>query len=457
MKILYCLRNKNIFNYQESFIENLSQNGHDVHIVFSSVQKDREANFMDPNPIERLEKLPNISFENLIAQRNIIQKLNMIFREVKNYQRYFNKSYQDNSQHSFYQERWAKYLPIFIRFIFTKVPLFKSSLMRKFTDKLFNLIEFISGSPKTHKKIIDDFGPDAIIVSPANLRYSEEIDFIKYGKKKGIYSFISVLSWDNLTTKGGFNISPDKFIAWNYTHQEELINYHDVDKENIFVSGSPFFDKWFMEKYADFKHADFNRNFNIEPEDEFVIYLGSSSNLGKYDQEVVSEILKFLDNSSLKDLIVIIKPHLTNQDYTKKFSHLKNVRVWRNDLTTDWVENQSMFKFGLNNAICSLGLNTTAMIDSVINHCPVISIIHEKNMDEPTNAAIHFKSLINSETYHIVNNINNLEQDIKSVSDNRSSFEEKRNKFISTFVRPINTEINVGEITRKEIEKLLGQ
>ena len=70
MKILYCLRNKNIFNYQESFIENLSQNGHDVHIVFSSVQKDREANFMDPNPIERLEKLPNISFENLIAQRN---------------------------------------------------------------------------------------------------------------------------------------------------------------------------------------------------------------------------------------------------------------------------------------------------------------------------------------------------------------------------------------------------
>ena len=28
-----------------------------------------------------------------------------------------------------------------------------------------------------------------------------------------------------------------------------------------------------MEKYADFKHADFNRIFNIESEDEFVIYL----------------------------------------------------------------------------------------------------------------------------------------------------------------------------------------
>jgi hypothetical protein len=457
MKILYCLRNKNIFNYQESFIENLSQNGHDIHIVFSSVQKDKEANFMDPNPIERLEKLPNISFENLIPKRNIIQKANMIFREVKNYQRYFNDSYQDSSQHSFYQERWAKYLPIFIRFIFTKVLFFKSSLTRKFTDKFFNLIELISGSPKTHKKIIIDFGPDVIIVSPANLRYSEEIDFIKYGKKKGIYSVISVLSWDNLTTKGGFNISPDKFIAWNYTHKEELINYHDVDRENILVCGSSFFDKWFMKKYEDFKQEDFDRLFNIELEDKYIIYLGSSSNLGKYDHEVISEILEFLDNSSMKDLIVIIKPHLTNQDYVNKFDHLSNVRVWKNDLTTDWVENQAMFKFGLNNAICSLGLNTTAMIDSIINHCPVISIIHEKNIDQPTNSAIHFKSLINSETYHLIDSINNLDQDINSVSEDKNSFEEKRNKFISTFIRPINAKLNVGEITRKEIEKLLDQ
>ena len=230
-----------------------------------------------------------------------------------------------------------------------------------------------------------------------------------------------------------------------------------MDKKNILVCGSPFFDKWFMEKYADFKQEDFNRLFNIELEDKFIIYLGSSSNLGKYDQEVVSEILEFLDNSSMKELIVIIKPHLTNQNYANKFDHLSNVRVWKNDLTTDWVENQAMFKFGLNNAICSLGLNTTAMIDSIINHCPVISIIHEKNIDQPTNSAIHFKSLINSETYHLIDNINNLDQDINSVSEDKNSFEEKRNRFISTFIRPINAKLNVGEITRKEIEKLLDQ
>ena len=36
MKVLYCLRNINIFNYHESIIENLSDNGHIVKIIFSN-------------------------------------------------------------------------------------------------------------------------------------------------------------------------------------------------------------------------------------------------------------------------------------------------------------------------------------------------------------------------------------------------------------------------------------
>ncbi len=454
MKILYCLRSANIFNYHESVIESLSKNGHNVHIVFSTT-----SDFMDidPNPIQRLKKLHSTTYEYLILKRSIIQKINLIIREVKSYQRYFDNSYQDNSQHSFYQERWAKYLPMYIRFIVTKISFFKFPLIRKLMHIFFNLIEFISGTPNAHKKIINDFSPDLIIGSPCNMRYSEEIDFIKYGRKKKIFSIISILSWDNLTTKGGFSISPDIFFVWNTTHEEELINYHNVDKKNIVICGSPFFDKWFIEQYDNFEEKDFIKSFNIEPNRKFIIYLGSSANLGKYDEEIIYEILKFLDNSdnsSVKDLILIIKPHLSNQDFINKFGKFNNVRVWKNDRDYDWIASQSLFKFALNNAICSLGLNTTAMIDSVINNCPVISIIHEKNIEEPTNSAIHFKTLLNLEIYHHINNINNLDLEIDFISNNNALFNEKRNRFISNFIRPINLKSSVGDITRKEIEKL---
>ena len=95
--------------------------------------------------------------------------------------------------------------------------------MIKFTNILFNFTEKVSGSPKTHKKIINDFKPDIIIGSPGNLRHSEEIEFIKYGKSKNILTILFILTWDNLTTKGGFNVMPDKFFAWNKYHENELV------------------------------------------------------------------------------------------------------------------------------------------------------------------------------------------------------------------------------------------
>ena len=62
MKVLYCLRNINIFNYHESIIENLSDNGHIVKIIFSNNNYVNE-NSMDPNPEERINNLNNVSFE----------------------------------------------------------------------------------------------------------------------------------------------------------------------------------------------------------------------------------------------------------------------------------------------------------------------------------------------------------------------------------------------------------
>ena len=133
----------------------------------------------------------------------------------------------------------------------------------RLAEVIFNFIEKVSGSPRTHKKIINDFEPDIIIGSPGNLRYSEEIDFIKFGKSKNILTILFVLTWDNLTTKGGFNIIPDKFFAWNKYHENELIKYHKIDKTKIEICGSPFFDKWFSKKYEDYNANRFNKVFNI--------------------------------------------------------------------------------------------------------------------------------------------------------------------------------------------------
>ena len=261
MKVLFSIIKKEIFNYHESVIESLSKNGHKVHLVFSENNNSDRIFTIDPNPIERINNIKNVSYEFLSSKRNLIQKFNFNFREIINFLNYYEKPYKENNQHSFYQKRWEKPLPIIFRFIFTKLQIGKVSIFRKLFKLFSKILELISGHPVNHVQIICDFKPDVIIGTPCNLRFSEEIDFIKYGKYKKLHTIISVLSWDNLTTKGGFAILPDEFFAWNETHKDELIQFHNVDEEIITICGSPFFDKWFDDKFKSFDQEKFQKLF----------------------------------------------------------------------------------------------------------------------------------------------------------------------------------------------------
>ena len=61
------------FNYHESIIENLSDNGHIVKIIFSNNNYVNE-NSMDPNPEERINNLNNVSFEYLSPKEKFNSK-----------------------------------------------------------------------------------------------------------------------------------------------------------------------------------------------------------------------------------------------------------------------------------------------------------------------------------------------------------------------------------------------
>lgn len=456
MKVLFSIRNKEIFNYHESVIESLSKNGHKVHLVFSENNNSDRIFTIDPNPIERINNIKNVSYEFLSSKRNLIQKFNFNFREIINFLNYYEKPYKENNQHSFYQKRWEKPLPIIFRFIFTKLQIGKVSIFRKLFKLFSKILELISGHPVNHVQIICDFKPDVIIGTPCNLRFSEEIDFIKYGKYKKLHTIISVLSWDNLTTKGGFAILPDEFFAWNETHKDELIQFHNVDEEIITICGSPFFDKWFDDKFKSFDQEQFQKLFEIDANDNYLLYLGSSKNLGKYDEVIIDELLgkiSILNSKNKDNLKLLIKPHSTNKSFMNKYIKNPDVKLWKSN--HEWVKEQSLFRYVLRNAKFSIGLNTTAMIDSVINNCQVISIIHDKLKNEPTHLAIHFKNIIDSEIYELINNLDNFEMQIDKLKIGREKFKINRDIFLSKFVRPNGVSLNVGDITNNEIEKNL--
>ena len=62
-----------------------------------------------------------------------------------------------------------------------------------------------------------------------------------------------------------------------------------------------------------------------------------------------------------------------------------------------------------------------------------------------------------SEIYNFIDDFNDFEKEIINISDNKESFSNKRKIFLETFVRPIDLNIEVGEIVRTNMENLLSK
>ena len=86
-------------------------------------------------------------------------------------------------------------------------------------------------------------GTDAVLVASTDMEKDQMLIYSL--KKAGIPVVCLVHSWDNLTTKGTFNFTPDLMLAWNKYQVKEANEIHKIPLNNIVVTGSPFMDKWF--------------------------------------------------------------------------------------------------------------------------------------------------------------------------------------------------------------------
>lgn len=113
-------------------------------------------------------------------------------------------------------------------------------------------------SPNYHKNVFETYPPDLLITtSLGNLSYDYFI--MNEAKKHGAKLLSIILSWDNPTTKGFSRIQPDYVIAWTETMKLELMRFHGIRSDKIFVGGVVQYDPYFssnnlMSKTELFKH-----------------------------------------------------------------------------------------------------------------------------------------------------------------------------------------------------------
>ena len=77
-------------------------------------------------------------------------------------------------------------------------------------------------------EFLDEQAPDVVLVSPLIDAASEQVDWIKAARARGIRSAACIASWDNLTNKGLLRIEPDLVVVWNEAQKREAHEYHYI-------------------------------------------------------------------------------------------------------------------------------------------------------------------------------------------------------------------------------------
>ena len=388
----------------------------------------------------------------LISHKGLFSLPIMGFRELRNYIRYLN--YPEQSP--FYLFRVENHFPKFMQF-FLRMGVVRKLLATSFSQGLLIGFEKIVPPYREVTQWLEENRPDVIVGSPVNLWWSQEEEYIKAGKALGIPTVISVLSWDNITTKGVFKIIPDIMVVWNETHLQDALKL-DIPSEKLILTGAAMFDKWLDHQLKPTPYNDFCERVGLDAAKPFVLYLGSSQNIAKDESWIVDELADKLLSSHderLKGMNILVRPHPSNAAGLGRLSRA-NLAVWPQggSFPDDQTSFQDFFD-SLYYSVCTVGINTSGMLDALAFGKPGITLLVERYRITQREA-VHYQHLFNSDCLEVANNTEEVIGFIRDLMNGRDSKRESRKRFLVEFYRPYGLEYSAGNITTKVIE-MAGQ
>lgn len=453
MKVLFSGRSVFHFSYYESLVNALTIRGHQVDMLFDEGWSRNQPDLALKSFVER--KQDHFSWRWGALRQDSLRNLIFGMREFRSYASYLRRP----DQSEFYLKRWANYLPASIRWSLDR-NFFKKLLKTGLADKLFLLAERLAPVSACIVEDIAQSSPDVIIASPGNMRFDEEIEYIKAGKKLGIPTAILVLSWDNVTTKGLFHVRPDLLLCWNDIHKSEANAVHHIEMSQTLEIGSTFFDKWFDSNRFHQERDEFCERVGIDPQRPYFLYLGSSSNIAADETWLVDELIIAMRNHSdpaIATAQLLIRPHPANAKNYLRFENVSDVAVWPKVGTLPESEHaQAEFYNSVRHSVAAVGINTSGMIDNIIIGRPCVALVTERYA-KTQNEAVHFGHLYHSNAIEIANSSNECANILAALLGKHDDKREARQAFVRRFVRPHGIEFSAGVLGAKALEILANR
>lgn len=447
MKVLFVIKTIKNFSYHSSTIGELCRRGHTVRVIFPMKREQDLRGHGVTEAIAAAEGRLTVE-RGPTRQPSRATRVIHAVRELRSYASYLRRS----DQSPFYGQRWLGYLEEKVQKA-ARHPLARALLKAPGSDSLFRVVDLAFPVEPRILELVREAEPDVVVGSPANMRHSSEVEYLKAARRLGIPTVIPVLSWDNLSTKGLFHVIPDKLLAWNEAHREQAVRIHGVPKANIEVTGSPFFDKWWADETAPRDREAFCRKVGLDPAKPFLLYLGSSISISNNEWGVIGELREALrGRPEFAEMQILVRPHPSNAATYAEIPYAE-VAVWpRGGSLPDSETARADFRESVAESVAALGLNTSGMLDAIILGKPCYTIL-EKATAITQEQAAHFQELLRADALYTATSAVDCVTQLALQCSGEDPKKKAREDFVRAFIRPRGP---AGAGVARAIEEALG-
>jgi hypothetical protein len=429
----------------------LADRGHEVLLSYDRMDKGREPSASLVERHDRIQLVPPIPRPRRRFERQVGD-----LRMATDYLRYLDVQFADapylrerldhNLNGSLKRLRGVRYGHPLAR------PTFRAALAA----------ERLVPSDRGVERAVAGHSPDLVFVSPLlgrSDRNRRQTDTVKAARRLGIPVGAGIASWDHLTTKGVVKAVPDRLYVWNEIQRDEASALHRVPRARVVVTGAQLFDGWF-DRAPSRSREQLLDSLGLDATARAVLYVGSSPNIAPAEVEIAFVgrwIAALRADPALAGLVVLVRPHPYSVGEWAEVDLGSGTEVVPRvaPALPMTPEDDALYYDSINAALAVVGINTSAMVETLIQHRPVLTI-RTPEFVGTQEGTLHFRHLAGAGggALQRAGSLDEHVAQLRAVLDDPDGRRAQIDEFLRAFVRPRGLDRSATQILVEELEAL---
>jgi len=243
-------------------------------------------------------------------------------------------------------------------------------------------------SPRLHRDLFERYQPDLVVATSPGWFVADAL-VLREARRSGVATAVTVLSWDNPTSKGYRGAQPDRIIAWSERMADQVATHHDYPRDRIEACGVPHFDPYRRDG-ALWSREELSSKLGLDPTRRLVVFASSSPAHHSHNLDVAEAIASAVADDSLGSpvqLVVRVHPiyfrpdHMTPIDGYRKLAeryqhvHLDVPEVKSDRLRCDMPSSENL-RLGSLLKSCDVLVNvfSTTTLEAFLLDTPVVLV-----------------------------------------------------------------------------------